>query len=695
MVFIYILTGSVFKFTRGNLNRLLKNKNIESLPRTAKQLFAEIIVKSLRTDPKLRYETAETLISDVRELIGRINNEGVTHSSVWETSRKLCGEFKEDLFENKVLFGDKQILPKELPKAGSCVIWGEGGIGKTTLLKRLWYDKTRVYNPDEQAFFYVPLYRFDGKSGFIRRYIVSKLNFNEEVSTIEDGIKRLNDIMTGNKGGLYLLLDGYNEISGSTAEFVKEIREVRDFPRASVLVSTRKEIPEGREDFSVCRLMAFDSEVVKKSLNKRGLAYPDAEDLRELLKNPLMLNLYIKSRSIYKENVDYHEEFHTASDIIHGYVNSFYDAYKNISPTDKKGLIRLSYVLEILFPAFCAETLKKRLITYERAKKICKREYKRLKSRAFSRAFKKYSGKAGDILEGTKSFEEWFNLVLCGILINDTALITEDSGVCNIFHMNFAPCLGEDYKKIRHRYFKAAVGVRVPVCLVSVLMCSAVFSAGYYYTPGTHPIGRAETAANNTLMSLMQMETMYMTQMLTKENKVIDAMNSGGRVQALEVLYDTKELFENSEKYKIKAEPEDYLYFGLDSEAVEKYFQTAYDHCLWAADFYDRLEYALGEDSRYSDKQLEEAFENYEEYLFVLKKTEAYRLCQIEKSINKNSRTEIEKLKKTDLFLMEYSAETASLDGAELSALLDGNTGLVRKLEQIGLKLNFIRGAEI
>lgn len=691
-VMLYILTGKTFKNSKANIKALLNIPQLKYISQPAVYYFLHIVTKAMRLNPKLRYRNTDEMLSDLNELINRINNRGITHGSLWEISRNICDYDSEEILENNIINNDKIFSSNSLYLMSNTVLTGEGGIGKTTLLKKLWYDNTRVYNSKKPVFWFVPLYRYDGKADFIKRYIVSKINFNKDISTIDDAIKRLNDFMREDVG-IYIMLDGFNEISHNASELIKEIEDISRMPKVAIAISSRNGISV--DGFTSSILMPLEDSVVIEYLNKNGLAYPSEEKLKELLKNPLMLKLYSKSENVYKNSSEFTGALSTRSEIIHSYILSFVRSLKNTAPYNKSEIIRLEYILEILFPYICRECKKYGGISYEKIMSVCEKDHKRLNSKAFNKAYSKYSGRTMEILNNVSTPEEWFNKAVNDVLINDTALIINDNGLYYPIHMSFAECLEKDFIKNNKKYHKAALGIKIPIAAALILISISAFSVIYYFTPGTHPIGKKEITYNNSLMSGVQQAAYNITTMTQGEERVIKAIKNGDRKAALQAVNAALAELGDEKHYKINVNISDYSYYGLDTYSLEKLYKMSEEHYIWLSDLYERLKYALDENSRYNDSYIKNAVEDLEEYADTLKKIQVYRICLLEKSVNKRGREPLERLKNTDTYFMEYSAEAASLSYDELYELIDGERGLEKKLNNINNRLDIIKGKNI
>lgn len=526
-VLAYLISGGEFVYAVTSPDRLARSKTLEGINQSAVSCLLGILEKGLRAKPSLRFHSASEMLEACFELQDRINNIGITCASLWEISRRLCGACNKEILENDLLIKEEKISSTRLFQFGNTVITGEGGIGKTTLYKQLWHKHTRVYKPSEPVYFYIPLYQYDGRADFIKRYIVSKAKFGGGISTVSDAVQRLTELMNNTAPCLCLMLDGFNEISSDKGNIIREISELSKISGVIISVSARTNmLTEYLKDFTLASLMPLNKSQIREYLDRNSIAYPEDEALVQLLTNPLMLTLYEKTETVFQAGGESHSTGTTSEEIMRDYLESILEAYKQSAPEDAQGQLRMSYILDFLFPALCAKAKKPTVLDFNAVREVCRKDFKRLKSRPFSRGFTAYSGRAKNILGGAKDADEWMNIAFHEILVRDTALIMEDNNTYYPLHMNFTEYLEKKHRRNMKRYIKAVMGRRIPIAAAALSLCLCASGVVYYYLPGTHPIGKRENKSNYTIMTVVAHSLNNVTQMTVNEENLIEQLET-------------------------------------------------------------------------------------------------------------------------------------------------------------------------
>lgn len=632
-VYAYLIDGAGIR-TPARLRRMANTELLRTVPQPAADLLLAILSKGLRSNPKLRYRSAEEMIEACEELIRRIDNVGITHASLWEASHRLCGAPPETTMDNSITIHGGIFPSEKLLALGNTVLTGEGGIGKTTLYKRIGYLNTRRYLPSEPVYFYVPLYRYDGLPDFIKRYIVSKTKFGEDSPTVSDAVKRIDELMDEDHF-MALMLDGLNEIVSDCGGLIHEIEELSRKRGVTVSVSERTgaRTRELFNDFSRAVLMPLDDCLVRKYLTRAGVPYPDDTRTAELLSNPLMLSLYAKAECVFRASDAAPFSPSTASDVIRGYIACITESCRQSATDDKALQLRTAYVTEILFPALCAQARKRGVLDYKTVRKVCGKDLKRLTGRAFSAAFRKYAGKSREILGGASNADEWTDIAFSRILVSETVLFSDNDGVYRPLHMNFAECLAADHAKNIKRYRRALIGVRGPVIAGALALCIGAGAVTYYYLPGTHPLGSRELRNNYTIMTTIAHSLNHVTQMVLTEENLIELIGGSDTRDALEGLRDAGARLDTLGDAAVDADGlEDLAYRGLDMEQVKKLTSRSAEHRRFQTAMFNRLEHIL---TLYGEDKLQAELEIYSEYLAGFEKLMGYEICLLTKTISK------------------------------------------------------------
>ena len=167
------------------------------------------------------------------------------------------------------------------------LIMGDGGMGKTTSLLHAWkkHLEAKVRLP-----LYIPLNDYRQQKDFICDYIK---NYYGNI-----------DLMELDRDFL-LLLDGFNEISGTTHLLIAELKTMllkHGNKRIRVMITSRHDFIEDYQldAFKSYQLLPLDKEVVEEVVRDdiKGESLPLDEATIEVLKTPMMLSLYTETCNI-------------------------------------------------------------------------------------------------------------------------------------------------------------------------------------------------------------------------------------------------------------------------------------------------------------------------------------------------------------------------------------------------------------
>lgn len=203
----------------------------------------------------------------------------------------------------------------ELPESGNIYIYGSGGAGKTTFLRSLMGRNNTVD-------FYFPLYRynyevhddFSGECCHILLQILLKYHYqyeydnynaliaNEGKITVLHQLKELDRLMKStpvNGQPMYtLLLDGMNEMSADMqACFISELeKNCGNWKNVRIFITGRI-VPDHKlfDEFRCIEISGVTDNALNNALSENGIIL-HSENLRETLKNPLFLSLYLEGR---------------------------------------------------------------------------------------------------------------------------------------------------------------------------------------------------------------------------------------------------------------------------------------------------------------------------------------------------------------------------------------------------------------
>lgn len=531
-------------------------------PETAAWQTVRIMKKGLHLLPRKRYGSVKSLREDIQELFLRIDGWGISHSALWEGSfrewKKSRG--REEGLERYLMLtdglemgrekgsqssgkkaeklGEREFLPL-LEKGGCFLLYGAGGMGKTSFLKMLLQRSLTRYNPAKPAFLSLSLADYSEageESCYIRKQILRKLMFLEGGQGVEEALTRLDQLFSGEEGpGAVLLLDGLNEAGPRRRNLLKEIEGLGKFPSLGILVTDRTDSVKayGLFDFCPARLMELTRTQVEETLRRRQIPCPEG-NLLSLLENPMMLWLYGQTAVMDRE---LGREYDIAAGITMeslagGYLERLCAGQQRLYSGDQAEQLRQDYLIRHLLPEIADEMKRKKrsLLTLEELYRLAGRSYEILKSKSFSLAFPQYMGKSRLMLQGIASESEWFDYAVSEQLIGALDLLKiSGSGNYGLIHENFMDYLAGQARENRGRfarYQRRAGRKRVLTgAAILLLMVGGGTAAWHKWGPRIYS-AQEKLVFRNAAQRLMMNLQVLDIQLMTQETILQEAMES-------------------------------------------------------------------------------------------------------------------------------------------------------------------------
>jgi len=455
------------------------------------------MVKGLSPLPEKRYSSAFEMRKDFEELKDRILGMGITHWSLWESGRRNVHEFiknntsfeflleRGNLFTLNVCVNDEiknaeEFLKDIISGASSAVLAGDGGMGKTTSLLNVAYNLNSKYNASSVAVSYISLYGAVPKDrNFIKDKLLESLRFKSDTRTFEVARHKLKQMLSEQSVSckqpvVVVLVDGLNEIAGNPHHIIEEIKELSKYNGIRFVITTRQY--NGEFDFSKAYLVSLKDSEVNKALLKHGLLLPQNGEFTELLRNPLMLSIFIEA----SQNSNKQLRLNSRKELVSEYFAVIArKGAESINESEGKFWlydVAVNYVL----PAIAEEERKrKKALTDEQVFFVVKRCYKVLNSKIVFRAFPKWIGHLNDILCDCKSVEIWHGIVVRDILWKKTGLLAKnESGSYRIFHQTIEEYLldinTQNDRKIRQRVILKNSAVIACILTAFIVVCGAI-----------------------------------------------------------------------------------------------------------------------------------------------------------------------------------------------------------------------------
>lgn len=585
-VYFRMLTGRrpepADTFGRGVLRALPKTLPVfDGVSGSAVYQTVKIAARGLCGLPGQRYLSAAQLLEEIRELSYRLEGRGVTLCALWEGSRRAAlaeTQGRTEAFARSILRCtdgsalDDDGLEHLLVSGQNLFLTGSGGMGKTTLLRRLWRENTRVYRPDRPVMIYISLAGYQetgGEAGYIKQRLLASVAFGGETSgQAEIALEKLLDgaLMPGTltseslthgaltpgaltpgtatpgaltpetaTPGLILLLDGLNEAGSHRTRLLKEIAALGRKSGVSVLVTSRTEDirPYGFESFDRLRLLPLAAKTVTAYLEAEKIDLPEDDSFLNLLENPMVLSLYVRTVKMSWEsgadtpvgvssggnavggehitqraeagnvssggsavggehitqraeagNVSLAPSSATQSWTMDRIVERFLEERKlremAVDSGDDVQQLRVAYIIDHLLPEIAGEMVRRKrtLLSAQEMAALMERDYRRIKDKAFGRAFPEYLGKSRKLFEGIHDAGEWYDYAVCELLVERMDLLVKTkSGSFCLLHDNFSGCLclkNRQNKKRLSRHLRKKRLAAGAVIFAAMLVITAV-----------------------------------------------------------------------------------------------------------------------------------------------------------------------------------------------------------------------------
>ena len=230
------------------------------------------------------------------------------------------------------------------PDQWHCVLIGEGGMGKTTSLLKLWGDL--LSNPNIISIpIFLDLVTFNRK----RRSRTDNIIFDRinekylESFDIKNQFKKRIFFNGREYPSIILILDGYNEVNNDT-ELISCLEEIRlDYQGVQIIISSRYNITEQLlwDNYSeVFTLEKLTNVQIEHFINDQEVSlYKDLSDI-DILRNPMMLTLYCGIEREMKSTTDSEKYNFIASpcekaEILHNFLISSQIRLDRYSNSDK------------------------------------------------------------------------------------------------------------------------------------------------------------------------------------------------------------------------------------------------------------------------------------------------------------------------------------------------------------------------
>ncbi len=532
---------------------------VKDAPETAKNMVKTILRRALSVIPQRRYENVSEMRDAFAELIDRIDMVGVTHGSIWEGGKRSVEKLiKTNAFYRYIASGDglypvRVSINGESMPLGDCVkqivskdgkntlLKAEGGMGKTTALLLTALIQNERYLVNDCAVVYIPLYGYkEGDGQFIRNSVLGMLRFSGESVRYEDARHQLQALFgeaRPTKEGLLprflLLLDGLNEATGDTADLIAEINMLSAMPGVRLIISSRNS--HEALNAAEAAVEQLSEEDINQALSRKGLLLPESEEIRALIRTPLVLSLFIQASGDEGQLT-----VHSKEELIHKYLLALIEKETDVLTDDSHQKWQLEAAVWFVLPCISEEMNRAGGALDEKAVlKAVKKCMRFLKSPNMQRAFPKWIGHTKDIIAGAKTAEEWYGQIVNDILWKRLGMLLRDeNNLLRASHQVICSYLSVLDRHNRKRLARRRLLFASGVSLASVLVVfAAVFAINALFVKTPYSIEQSDNAMTYTTNEYSEFNELY-----TAVAEIVQAARDG----------DVKE-FENRYEIRIRA----------------------------------------------------------------------------------------------------------------------------------------------
>lgn len=465
-VFFRLLTGvplTPFQMTRPRPPEVGDCPCLRDAPQTVRSWVRHILVRGLCALPARRYACVEAMREDLQELLDRIDGVGITHWALWEAGRHNVDRW---IWENPSLGfmrdpeavypanaeGDDGVMPVEarvealMSQGGeSALLVAGGGMGKSTALLKAAFGQPRQYVPARPAIAYIPLYGWrEGSGDYVLDRVLETLRFKPQTHSYDDARQALLALLDqplrerGQEAPvLLLLLDGMNEAAGERKPLIDEIVRLSRMRGVRILATSR--VDEESLPFRRLKLVPLRETDIRATLSGAGLLMPQAPQLRELLRVPLMLSIFVASSRAGQRQPG----VRTQDELMRAWFEALKEKELATQPENAGARWQIEVATDLVLPAMAREMgRKQRALSDAELLPVVERCYRLFGSRLLCRAFPRWIGRSAAVRGGAKNAEEWYGRIVHDLLWKRLGLLLRDEqGRCQASHQRIGDYL--------------------------------------------------------------------------------------------------------------------------------------------------------------------------------------------------------------------------------------------------------------
>lgn len=478
-IFYALLTGNILDMS------LVINRNVRNALMTAegfgpnisdavKEETIAIITKGLRAMPQKRQQSIGQYISEIDSLMELMEKKLITLPAIWEAAKRSLKDaagngIPKHIIMSRLTYDGNELSINDLKTAAeqknNIIIYGPGGIGKTTMLKYIAEDSARYYTHGKTIYFYVPLkYYRENCVSYIVDNVLSIIDYDIHESEKYSAYNQLRNIFDkdgGNKADIVFLLDGFNEILCNKTLLTDEINRLASYSNVGIILSvrSRSDFQSTADNFIFMQVERLTIPEIESYLKQFKIPCPANETVIEYLKYPIMISFYTEIYNVWFNDPEHNEIgiIVKPEDIIHKYINSLVSSYVSSRNGDEQMRSKLKFIVELLLPEIAEEMQRKNVYCLSRSEleKVVNRNYSLISEKEFSKCFSEYAGKRRVILSDVEDETEWFYEAIENVSIRGLRILVYNNDKSYSFmHDDMRDYLAIDYKEIKKQMSK-------------------------------------------------------------------------------------------------------------------------------------------------------------------------------------------------------------------------------------------------
>lgn len=319
--------------------------------------------------PKIILEAKSNLLKDLVQGSKQFFDGNYSHYTI--SDNLLTDWSDENEIDSNVLLNKKEELSLITSienlwaeNIRNSLIVGEGGMGKTFSLLRIWKHYISKDSTDNPIPIFIQLNNYnieENKKSFIIKYIVNNyLNQRNLDETLENDLWRLFSLRKDPvKPQFILLLDGLNEIYKDQIDLRKDLDNwwLTKTDNVQIIITSRHDIRLNYlwHNLHLIKLLPLSNKKIQMYLDLYQIDFKGKKVPWGILNNPMMLTLFTSSDELIKKYGGYSyfafiESFSTQGELLWNYFECQLTTYFETHKYDEKQFFYWMFLVKVLTP---------------------------------------------------------------------------------------------------------------------------------------------------------------------------------------------------------------------------------------------------------------------------------------------------------------------------------------------------------